>query len=121
MQSQQRTNIKLVTLLNYPQPHEQLLHVDRFTIQLPTPKPTSSYDWVQLRSSLIEFGSTVTTEFTTAGCGASARKLQSVLAMNGLSGSEITMYGEDWVGVIDSKECSYVELHSLHFIRLEIS
>ncbi|KAI9240068.1 MAG: hypothetical protein BYD32DRAFT_459182 [Podila humilis] len=54
----QKPNLKLVTLLNFPQPHEKCFYTGNYELQLSSSSTTPIYDWEQLRSDLIEFGDT---------------------------------------------------------------
>ncbi|KFH63675.1 hypothetical protein MVEG_10368 [Podila verticillata NRRL 6337] len=112
----QKPNLKLVTLLNFPQTNEKCLYTGNYELQLSSSSTTPIYDWVQLRSDLIEFGDTVskaTKPIVATERKNAAHKLQSALAKHGLqSVPSITSSHERWNGVFCLQEGAFVEIHS---------
>ncbi|KFH74116.1 hypothetical protein MVEG_01329 [Podila verticillata NRRL 6337] len=116
----QKSNIKLVRLLNYPRPNEQCLYSNKFAIQTTCPPTQSTSDWVEFWSDLIAFGDIVSKTRFSLHCEAAARELQLALARNGFPVIfNIAVYDEDWHGVFSLMEGAFVEVHSFNMLLPE--
>lgn len=110
------TNIALITLLNYPRPHEQCMYMEDCEVKLPFSLARSSYDWVAVQRAVVKFGHTVEGwDVTATTCKAAAEKVRSVLAGYGfLEVPAITVHYGTWDGVFVFDQGAFVELYSLN-------
>lgn len=116
----QKSNIKLVRLLNYPRPNEQCLYTNKFAIQTSCPPTRSAYDWAEFWSDLIAFGDIVSKTRFSLHCEAAARELRLALVRNGFPEiPNIAVYDEDWHGVFSLMEGAFVEVHSNNMLLPE--
>ncbi|KAF9381801.1 hypothetical protein CPB97_007570 [Podila verticillata] len=105
--------LKLITLLNYPQPREQCIHIGNFSLQSKLPPARSAHSWVELRNDLEKFGSIVSEAQEASDCVEAARELRKVQEKHGLSDTtSVTIHNEKWAAVFDMEEGAAVEVYS---------
>ncbi|KAF9377382.1 hypothetical protein CPC16_011853, partial [Podila verticillata] len=102
--------LQLITLLNYPQPQEQRLHFDRFSLQL-----TLSYApfvWLHMRDDMIKWCALVCQKIQEASdFFVVARKFHEVLEKHELSDvSMMNIYTGLWDVVFDVTKCVFFDL-----------
>ncbi|KAG0322531.1 hypothetical protein BG000_002890, partial [Podila horticola] len=107
------TTLKLVTLVNYPRPLEQCIHILGFSFQsiLSPIRPPST--WVELTSDLEMIYDLMSNAAVEADCNTTARKLKLVLEKHAFpSGTVATIYNRGWTAVFDQEIGAVVEIHS---------
>ncbi|KAG0335282.1 hypothetical protein BG000_007651, partial [Podila horticola] len=107
------TNLKLITLINYPRPQEQCIHLSRISLQsvLSPIRPPSS--WVELRSDLETIHTLMSHAAAEVDCNTAARELKLMLEKHGFPPATVaTIYNNDWNAVFDLESCAAVEVHS---------
>ncbi|KAF9311148.1 hypothetical protein BG003_007718 [Podila horticola] len=107
------TGLQLITVLNYPRPQEQCIHIGNFSLQSKISPSRSSHSWVELRSDLDRFGRLLSKAQVTSECEAAATELKFVKKKHGLSDTNlITIHGEKWAAVFDLREFAVIEAYS---------
>ncbi|KAG0331875.1 hypothetical protein BG000_010522 [Podila horticola] len=106
------TNLRLITLINYPRPQEKCMHIDGLSLQsiLSSIRPPSS--WVELKSDFERIHTLMSEATEEAECNTAAIELNSVLEKHGIPASVVTIYGEGWDAVLDQEDGLVVEVHS---------
>ncbi|KAG0342059.1 hypothetical protein BG000_007097 [Podila horticola] len=107
------TGLQLITVLNYPRPQEQCIHIGNFSLQSKISPSRSSHSWVELRSDLDRFGRLLSKAQVASECEAAATELKFVKKKHGLSDTNlITIHGEKWAAVFDLREFAVIEAYS---------
>ncbi|KFH63748.1 hypothetical protein MVEG_10441 [Podila verticillata NRRL 6337] len=106
------SELRFITLLNYPHPQEQCVHVGEYSLQLETP-PAQSPKWMTLWSDLNLFRMVMLKKQDPSEWKSAATKLQTALEEHELSGTcMVTVYNDEWNAVFDRRRCAVVEVHS---------
>ncbi|KAG0082741.1 hypothetical protein BGZ93_009209 [Podila epicladia] len=107
------TGLQLITLLNYPRPQEQCIHVGNFSLQSKLSPLRSSPSWVELRSDLDRCSKLVSKARVASECDAVAAELHLVQKKHGLPDTtSITIHDDKWAAVFDLKELAVIEAYS---------
>ncbi|KAF9381802.1 hypothetical protein CPB97_007571, partial [Podila verticillata] len=108
------TGLQLVTVLNYPAPKEQCIHIGKFVLQSKSSLSGSSHSWVDLRADLDRVGKLVSGAQDVSECKAAVTQLQLVRKKHGLADTtSVTIQDDKWGAVFDSKDGAIVEAYSL--------
>lgn len=108
-----KTKLPLVTLLNYPHPGEQCIHMGTFSLQSVISPRNSCHSWVGLRSDLEAFGVQLMEAQVAADCTTAVNKLQMAVKKYGLPVKTIvTIYKDLWRAVVDLQKGVIVEVYS---------
>lgn len=115
-QNKSTTSIRLVRLLNYPQPGEQCLFMKSCEVQLGSSSAKSVYDWVEVQRAVAKFGEAVANQnVTRTQCKSAALRLRLALTNHGLSDVQaVTVYNDRWDGVFSLEKGSFVEMNSFN-------
>ncbi|KAG0011616.1 hypothetical protein BGZ81_002075 [Podila clonocystis] len=109
----QNNGIRLVTLLNYPQPQEQCIYTGMFEVQLTSSPLRSTFSWTDLRMELDKFSNTISYVQAASECKEAPRVLKSTVAKHGLPDfTSITIRHESWDGIFDLEQGAFVEVQS---------
>ncbi|KFH74135.1 hypothetical protein MVEG_01348 [Podila verticillata NRRL 6337] len=102
--------LQLITLLNYPQPQEQRLHFDRFSLQLTLSQ--APFVWLHMRDDMVKWCALVRQKIQEASdFFVVARKFHAVLEKHELSDvSMMTIYTSLWDVVFDVTKCIFIDL-----------
>ncbi|KAF9329473.1 hypothetical protein BG006_007459 [Podila minutissima] len=107
------TGLQLITLLNYPRPHEQCIHIGNFSLQSRLSPLRSSHSWVELRADLDRCSKLVFKAQVASECEAAAAELHLVQKKHELSDTtSITIHDDKWAAVFDLKELAVIEAYS---------
>lgn len=107
-------SLQLVTVLNYPAPKEQCIHIGNFILQSKSSPSGLSHSWVDLRTDLDRVGKLISGAQAVSECKAAATELQLVQRKHGLADTtSVTMHGNKWGAVFDPKDGTVVEAYSL--------
>ncbi|KAG0094136.1 hypothetical protein BGZ93_007517 [Podila epicladia] len=108
------TGLQLITVLNYPVPGEQCIHIGNFSLQSRLLPSHLTRSWVELRSDLEYFGNIVSNAEESSEFVKAARELRLVQEKYGLSDdTSITIHNENWAAVFNVEEGAVVEAYSL--------
>ncbi|KAF9332221.1 hypothetical protein BG006_004909 [Podila minutissima] len=101
------TGLQLITVLNYPVPGEQCIHIGNFSIQSRLLPSYLTRSWVELRADLEKFGNMVSMSEEPSECSTTAQELRFMQEKYGLTNTtSITMHNEKKLTV---------DLHDLEF------
>ncbi|KAG0316516.1 hypothetical protein BG000_004838, partial [Podila horticola] len=107
------SRLKLITLLNYPRPQEQCIHMDNFSLQSILSPIRPPIRWVELRSNLEMIHNLMSKAAVEVDCNTAASELQAVLEKHGFPPATVaTIYDEGWNAVFDQESGTVVELHT---------
>ncbi|KAG0337552.1 hypothetical protein BG000_005265 [Podila horticola] len=105
--------LQLITLVNYPRPQEQCLHLGKFSLQTPISLSRSARSWVELKSDLEKIRSMVSLADVAADCDRAAKALQSVLEKHGYPKTTLlTIHESGWDTVFCPQDGGLVEVYS---------
>lgn len=108
-------NFTFLKLLNYPQPREQGLYMDRYELLLKYSPTRPDYDWLELRRSFTMFDCCVAETSTASDLLRASNELQLKLEKYGMSDvTTFALYDRHWNALFDLKKKAFVEVHSLH-------
>ncbi|KAF9309334.1 hypothetical protein BG003_009875 [Podila horticola] len=108
-----KTKLPFITLLNYPRPQEQRIHMPQFSLQSTIPPPKSCHSWMELRSDLEAFGSQLSKAQVAADCTRATNALQAAVKKFGLPQKTlVTFYKDTWRAVVDLQRGIFVEVYS---------
>ncbi|KAI9235069.1 MAG: hypothetical protein BYD32DRAFT_470790 [Podila humilis] len=108
-----KSDLKLITLINYPRPQERCLHLGKFSLRttISTSRPARS--WVELRSELEKFGDMVSLARTGIDCNNAAEMLRSLLKKHGYPlATVVTIHESGWNTVFKPEEGGVIEVYS---------
>ncbi|KAG0027458.1 hypothetical protein BGZ82_008966 [Podila clonocystis] len=110
-----RPGLKFVTLLGYPRPQEQCIHLRQFALQSKLAPSISTYSWSALRSYLERFNNQVYAAQTSdSEKHLAVKELRSALKTHGiLDATTVAFYGRQWDGIFDLQKGVFVEVQSL--------
>ncbi|KAF9310779.1 hypothetical protein BG003_008113, partial [Podila horticola] len=109
-----RTDLKMVTLLGYPQPDEETIYVDKFALQLKCLPTGSGLHWSDLRSDIHRFYEAYFGPEEMASLSAASKDLLSTLAKHGVSkAASLSIYDDRWQAVFDFDKSAIVDVHLL--------
>ncbi|KAG0018327.1 hypothetical protein BGZ82_000465, partial [Podila clonocystis] len=107
------TGLQLITLVNYPRPHQQCIHLGNFSLRSRLAPTRSSHSWVDLRTDLDRVWKRVSEAQEAFECKAAVAELLSVQEKHGLSDTtSITFHSEKWAAVFNLKERAVIEAYS---------
>ncbi|KAG0026565.1 hypothetical protein BGZ81_006250 [Podila clonocystis] len=107
------TGLQLITLINYPRPHQQCIHIGNFSLRSRLAPLRSSHSWVELRTDLDRVWKRVSEAQEESEGKAAVAELLSVQEKHGLSDTtSITFHSEKWGAVFDLKELAVIEAYS---------
>lgn len=117
-----RPGLKFVTLLNYPRPQEQCIHLRQFALQSKLAPAISTHSWSALRSDLERFNNQVYAALLAdSNCHPAAKELHTALETYGiLNAATVTFYGRHWDGIFDLQMGIFVEVQSLDLACPEV-
>ncbi|KAF9382809.1 hypothetical protein CPC16_009192 [Podila verticillata] len=108
-----KSDLRFISLLNYPRPKEQCIHIYQYSLQLETPPTQLSHDWRTLRSDLNKFQEMMSKAQDPSEWKIAATKLQTALEKCELSGTYmVTIYNDEWNAAFDRRRGEVVEVHS---------
>ncbi|KFH63797.1 hypothetical protein MVEG_10490 [Podila verticillata NRRL 6337] len=108
-----KSDLRFISLLNYPRPQEWCLHIDQYSLQLENSPVQLSHDWMTLSSDLGKFHNVMVEAQDPSEWKSVATQLQTVLEKHELSGTHmVTIYNDEWNAVFDQKRGVVVEVHS---------
>ncbi|KAF9387203.1 hypothetical protein CPC16_007178, partial [Podila verticillata] len=106
--------LQLVTLLNYPQPQEQCIHLRDGYLQTTLPPVTTVQNWMDLKSSM---GKLVHSVYNARGASKYSygrEAVRSALAKHGFPMSTVVyLNGKTWAAVFDLEQGDITEVHSI--------
>lgn len=108
-----KSDLKLITLINYPRPRDQCLHLGKYSLwtTISTSRPKRS--WVELKSELEKFGNMVTLARTGIACNKAAEMLRSLLLEHGYPlATVVTIHESGWNTVFKPEEGGVIEVYS---------
>lgn len=107
------TGLQFITLLNYPGPREQCIHIGKTCLQSTISPQRSTYSWMDLRSDLIKFGKSLSTAQVASDCSTAAGQLKAVLEKHEQQDvTLVTIYSNSWNAVFDLEKGTCVEAYS---------
>ncbi|KAG0082740.1 hypothetical protein BGZ93_009208 [Podila epicladia] len=107
------TKLPFITLLNYPRPQEQCIHMGQFSIQSAIPPPKSCHSWMELRSGLETFGGQLSKVQVAADCTRVVSNMRAAVRKYGLPEKTlVTFYKDTWKVVVDLQKGTFVEVYS---------
>ncbi|KFH74155.1 hypothetical protein MVEG_01368 [Podila verticillata NRRL 6337] len=109
------TELRLITLLNYPRPQEQCVFTGKRSLQsMSLAWSESGHSWVELKTDMSAFGETGSNALGALDCNTTAaREMQSIAAKHGLSDTTIfTIINDNWSAIFDLKQGVFVEAYS---------
>ncbi|KAF9298899.1 hypothetical protein BGZ74_009188 [Mortierella antarctica] len=108
-----KTKLPLITLLNYPRPQEQCIHLGQFSLQSAISPPKSCHSWMELRSGLEIFGGQLSKAQVAADCTRVVNDLRAAIRKYGLPEKTlVAIYKDTWRAVVDLQKGTFVELYS---------
>ncbi|KAG0072821.1 hypothetical protein BGZ92_003994 [Podila epicladia] len=109
-----RSDLKIVTLLNYPRPKEQCIYVDKFALQLKCLPTEPGVNWNDLRSDLRRFYEAHFRPEEMPNWRRASKDLLSALAKHGISkATSLSIYDDRWQAVFDFAKTAIVDVHLL--------
>ncbi|KAF9028748.1 hypothetical protein BGZ52_007737 [Haplosporangium bisporale] len=106
--------LQLVTLLNYPQPQEQCIHLRDGYLHTTLPPVTTVQNWMDLKSSM---GKLVHSVYNARGASKYSygrEAVRSALAKHGFPMSTVVyLNGKTWAAVFDLEQGDITEVHSI--------
>ncbi|KAG0085842.1 hypothetical protein BGZ92_008657 [Podila epicladia] len=106
-------DLQIITLINYPRPQEQCLHLGRFSLQTPTSLSRPARSWVDLKADLEKIHRLVSLADVASDCDRAAIALQTVLENHGYPMSTlVTIHESGWNTVFCPQEGGLVEVYS---------
>ncbi|KAI9232403.1 MAG: hypothetical protein BYD32DRAFT_491267 [Podila humilis] len=107
-----KSNLRFISLLNYPRPQEQCIHVYQYSLQLETPIAESFHNRMALWSDMDMFLEVALESQDHSEWKSAATTLQTTLEKHELSGTYmVTIYNDKWNAVFDPKRGIVVEVH----------
>ncbi|KAG0033745.1 hypothetical protein BGZ82_005991 [Podila clonocystis] len=107
------TGLQFISLLNYPGPLEQCIHIGKTCLQSKISPQRSTYSWVDVRFDLMRFGKSLSTAQVASDCSTVARQLRAVLEKHGQRDvTLVTIYRNSWNVVFDLEKGTCVEAYS---------
>lgn len=103
--------LRLILLLNYPRPNEQYIYTGNCSFQS-TLADQTPYSWVDLRSDLVKFSTTVSDAHELPEWAGASRVIRSVLNKHGFEEvTRINVHHKYWEGTFDLEEGAFVEVY----------
>ncbi|KAG0329132.1 hypothetical protein BG004_002390 [Podila humilis] len=107
--------LNYVTLLDYPAPGEQFIHINNYGIHLQNPPSKFTYSWYVLGKDLMRFGSNVCGLVTYSAAKETVQAMQESLERHGLSQvTRIFFFMAGWSAIFDLASAGFVELISAY-------